>query len=54
MLDRTLKDAHVTNVIDNRIGVLQKNKTLLKTDDGKSPGLGFRPTSNSEPLGGAR
>ncbi|MED6226017.1 hypothetical protein PIB30_099279, partial [Stylosanthes scabra] len=39
-----------TNVFDDKIVALQKNKTLLETDDGKSPGLGIRFDSNPGPL----
>ncbi|MED6160952.1 hypothetical protein PIB30_056141 [Stylosanthes scabra] len=40
-------------MFDDKTGPLQKNKTLSETGDRNSPGLGIRPDSNSDSLGGA-
>ncbi|MED6197136.1 hypothetical protein PIB30_053902 [Stylosanthes scabra] len=49
-----LESGSCTDAFDIRIVALQKNKTLLETDDGKSPRLEIRSVSNLGPLVGAR
>ncbi|MED6119264.1 hypothetical protein PIB30_010189 [Stylosanthes scabra] len=39
-----------TNMFDDRMVALRESKTLLETDDGKSPELGIRSVSNLGPL----